>query len=208
MSLPSLNEVALTCFHDLVYQELRDKSINAVIVLIEKERDGEQIDRALLKNILDIFVGIGNGKMEYYVNDFEDPILRDTAAYYSRKASSWIDKYSYSNYLLKAEECLKKEKDRVSHYLHVSSETKLLEIVKNELLVYTNQLLKKEHSGSRALLIDDKHSGRSSSLLQVSSLLIVESLARASATEFASLKQCLISIRLPCIFLRSSRQFS
>ncbi|MCD7471285.1 Cullin-1, partial [Datura stramonium] len=112
-SLPSLNEVGLTCFHDLVYQELRGKAINAVIVLIEKEREGELIDRALLKKVRDIFVEIGNGKMEYYVNDFEDPILRDTAAYYSRKASGWIDEYSYSNYLLKAEECLKKEKDRV-----------------------------------------------------------------------------------------------
>lgn len=46
------------------------------------------------------------------------------------------------------EECLKKEKDRVSHYLHK---------VKHELLVvYTNQLLEKEHSESRALLRDDK----------------------------------------------------
>ncbi|MCD9558538.1 Cullin-1 [Datura stramonium] len=88
---------------------------------------GEQIDRALLKNILDIFVGIGNGKMEYYVNDFEDPILRDSLQLIISQSFKLIDKYSYSNYLLKAEECLKKEKDRVSHYLHVSSlVTKLL----------------------------------------------------------------------------------
>ncbi|CAI9776244.1 unnamed protein product [Fraxinus pennsylvanica] len=56
-----------------------------------------------------------------------------------------------------AEECLKREKDRVSHYLHSSSETKLLEKVQHELLsVYATQLLEKEHSGCHALLRDDK----------------------------------------------------
>ncbi|XP_049411170.1 cullin-1-like [Solanum stenotomum] len=156
-SLPTLNDVSLTCFDNLVYKELSSKAINAVIMLIEKEREGEQIDRALLKNVLGIFAEIGRGEMGYYVSDFGDAMLRDTAAYYSRKASSWIVEDSYSDYMLKEEECLKKEKDRVSHYLHVSTEKKLLEKVKHELVVvYTNQLLEKEHSESRALLRDDK----------------------------------------------------
>ncbi|KAL3351536.1 hypothetical protein AABB24_019887 [Solanum stoloniferum] len=155
-SLPSLNEVGLTCFCDLVYQELKSKARDAVIALIDQEREGEQIDRALLKNVLGIFVEIGMGEMEFYENDFEDAMLKDTAAYYSRKASNWIVEDSCPDYMLKAEECLKKEKDRVSHYLHSSSETKLLEKVQNELLVvYTNQLLEKEQ-GCRALLTDDK----------------------------------------------------
>ncbi|KAG5587654.1 hypothetical protein H5410_048088 [Solanum commersonii] len=170
-SLPGLHEVGLMCFRDLIYQELNGKARDAVNVLasiissfcflflptIEQEREGEQIDRGLLKNVLDIFVGIGMGEMEYYENDFEDAMLKDSAAYYSRKASSWIVEDSCPDYMLKAEECLKKEKDRVSHYLHVLSETKLLEKVQNELLVvYTNQLLEKEHSGCRVLLRDDK----------------------------------------------------
>ncbi|CAB80750.1 putative cullin-like 1 protein [Arabidopsis thaliana] len=94
-SLPPLNEVGLTCFRDLV----------------DKEREGEQIDRALLKNVLDIY----------------------------------------------SEECLKKERERVAHYLHSSSEPKLVEKVQHELLVvFASQLLEKEHSGCRALLRDDK----------------------------------------------------
>lgn len=126
---------------------------------IDQERESEQIDRALLKNVLDIFVEIGMGQMEYYENDFEDALLKDTAAYYSRKASNWIVEDSCPDYMLKviivfplflwqvslacytmlrrsfcylklqAEECLKKEKDRVAHYLHSSSETRLLEVV-------------------------------------------------------------------------------
>ena len=68
---------------------------------IDQEREGEQIDRALLKNVLDIFVEIGMGQMEYYENDFEASMLNDTAAYYSRKASNWILEDSCPDYMLK-----------------------------------------------------------------------------------------------------------
>ncbi|GLT79421.1 hypothetical protein SLA2020_509100 [Shorea laevis] len=156
-SLPGLNEVGLTCFRELVYQELNEKVRDAVISLIDQEREGEQIDRALLKNVLGIFVEIRMGQMDYYENDFEASMLKDTAGYYSRKASNWILEDSCPDYMLKAEECLKREKDRVSHYLRLSSELKLLEKVQHELLsVFATQLLEKEHSGCHALLRDDK----------------------------------------------------
>ncbi|CAF2125578.1 unnamed protein product [Brassica napus] len=156
-SLPPLNEVGLTCFRDRVYNELHSKVKDAVIALVDKEREGEQIDRALLKNVLDIYVEIGMGQMERYEVDFESFMLLDSASYYSRKASSWIQEDSCPDYMLKSEECLKKERERVAHYLHSSSEPKLVEKVQHELLVvYANQLLEKEHSGCRALLRDDK----------------------------------------------------
>ncbi|KAG8389452.1 hypothetical protein BUALT_Bualt02G0230900 [Buddleja alternifolia] len=183
-SLPPLKEVGLVCFRDLVYQEFKVNARDAVITQarhflfwcayfscidvvprfilivlrqIDQEREGQLIDRALLKNVVDIFVEIGMEQMDFYQNDFEDAVLNDTAAYYSRKASNWIVEDSCPEYMLKVEECLKKEKERVSHYLHSSSETKLLEKVQNELLVVnTNQLLEKEHSGCRVLLRDEK----------------------------------------------------
>lgn len=156
-SLPALNEVGLTCFRESVYEETKGKARDAVIALIDQEREGEQIDRALLKNVLDIYVEIGMGQMDFYVNDFETDMLTDSAAYYSRKASNWIVEDCCPDYMLKAEDCLRKEKERVSHYLHSSSEPKLLENVQNELLViYSSQLLEKEHSGCRTLLRDDK----------------------------------------------------
>ncbi|KAG5567693.1 hypothetical protein RHGRI_003033 [Rhododendron griersonianum] len=130
-SLPALNEVGLTCFRDQVYQELKGKVRDAVIALIDQEREGEQIDRALLKNVLDLFVEIGMGQMVDYENDFEDDMLKDSASYYSRKASNWIVEDSCPDYMLKK--------------------------VQNELLVvYSTQLLEKEHSGCRVLLRDDK----------------------------------------------------
>ncbi|PIN02365.1 Cullin [Handroanthus impetiginosus] len=168
LQLPSLTEVGLACFRDLAYQEFKCKAKDAVIALarpspflcascsIDQEREGEQIDRTLLKNVLDIFVEIGMGHMTYYQSNFENSMLDATAAYYSRKASAWIVEDSCPDYMLKAEECLKKEKDRVCHYLHSSSETKLLKKVQNELVeVYTYPLLDKEYSGCRVLLRAD-----------------------------------------------------
>lgn len=69
---------------------------------IDKEREGEQIDRALLKNVLGIFVEIGMGQMDRYEEDFEGHMLQDSGAYYSRKASNWILEDSCPDYLLKA----------------------------------------------------------------------------------------------------------
>ncbi|AES82101.2 cullin 3B [Medicago truncatula] len=156
-SLPPLNAVGLSAFRDLVYMEVRVNAMKAVIVLIDKEREGEQIDRSLLKNVLDIFVEIGMGEMAFYESDFEAHMLEDTADYYKSKATIWIESDSCPDYMLKAEDCLRRERDRVSHYLHSTTEQKLVEKVQHELLVNrANQLLEKEHSGCRALLRDDK----------------------------------------------------
>ncbi|CAL1397224.1 unnamed protein product [Linum trigynum] len=155
-SLPPLNEVGFNCFRDLVYQEFSGEVRDAVIFLIDQEREGEQIDRALLKNVVDIFVEIGMGRMDCYDNDLEAAMLKATAVYYSHKASNWILEDSCPDYLFKVEECLKREKDRVSHYLHSRSEPKLLEKVQNELLsLHENQLLENKDSGLHVLLRDD-----------------------------------------------------
>ena len=41
---------------DEVYAEVKKQAKDAVLVSIDKERDGEQIDRSLLKNVLGIFI--------------------------------------------------------------------------------------------------------------------------------------------------------
>ncbi|TYH58428.1 hypothetical protein ES332_D08G152700v1 [Gossypium tomentosum] len=156
-SVPALNEVGTTCFLNLVYEDVHPTVQDIVLSLIDKEREGDQIDRALLKNALEIFVEMGLGQMNRYQDDFEARFLQETTNYYSRKASKWIEEDSCPDYLLKSEECLKKEVDRVSSYLHSSSETKLIKKVQHELLVvYVNQLLEKEDSGIKVLFRDDK----------------------------------------------------
>eukprot|EP00899_Mesostigma_viride_P014258 jgi/Mesvir1/22833/Mv20093-RA.1 len=156
-SLSSLKDVGRICFRDLVFAELKGSTREAVIAMIDREREGEQIDRTLLKNVVGIFVEMGMGNMATYEAEFEAAILEDTAAYYRVKAAKWMEEDSCPTVMLKAEECLKREKERVGHYLHASSEEKLLKTVEHEVLAtYEAQLLDKEHSGCRALLRDGK----------------------------------------------------
>eukprot|EP00775_Hariotina_reticulata_P008401 gene8401-8585_t len=148
-SLHPLKDVGLLCFRDQVYADVKRNARAAVLKLIEREREGELIEKTLLKNILDIFIEVGMGSMDHYERDFEDVLLTDTAGYYKRKAAEWINEDSCPEYMLKEE--------RVDNYLHASTKAKLLNQVETEVLLkYENDLLQKEHSGCAALLRDDK----------------------------------------------------
>ncbi|KAJ4705266.1 cullin 1 [Melia azedarach] len=154
---PSLKKVPVIAFCNMVQKETNRKIRDTVIALIDRERKGETIDRALVKRILEIFVLMGMGDMDFYVEYFEAQMISDTGFYYSRKACSWILRDSCPDYMVKAEEGLNKEKERVVNYLHYSSEPKLIEKVLNELLVvHRKQLLGNEQSGYRALIREEK----------------------------------------------------
>ncbi|XP_010418846.1 PREDICTED: putative cullin-like protein 2 [Camelina sativa] len=126
--IPTLRKVGLKCFCDLVYHEMHSTAKEAVLALIHKEREGEEIDRELVKMVLDIYVENGMGTLGKYEEDFENFLLQDTASYYSWKVSKWIQEDSCSDYMLKSEECLKNERERVTHYLHSSTQPRLVEV--------------------------------------------------------------------------------
>ncbi|GKE49225.1 cullin-1 isoform X3, partial [Tanacetum coccineum] len=85
----------------LCKKETKGKAKDPAIALINPEREEEQIVRALLNNVLGIYVEIGMGQMEYYEKDFEAFMLADSADYYARKASNWIKEDSCPDYMLK-----------------------------------------------------------------------------------------------------------
>ncbi len=156
-SLAELKDVGMLCFRDLVYVELKGAAKDGVLALVDRERGGEQIDRPLVKNVLGLFVEMGLGSMEAYEADFEAHALTNAAHFYAAQSAAWVATDSCPEYLVKAEECLRAEKERVDAYLHATSEAKLLREAERELLTaHETQLLEKEHSGAAALLRDDK----------------------------------------------------
>ena len=62
-----------------------------------------------------MLVQVGMNTMDCYEADFEAPMLVDTAQYYKRKAAVWIEEDSCPDYMVKAEENLKMEEERVRH---------------------------------------------------------------------------------------------
>lgn len=58
---------------------------------------------------------ISLGNMESYESDFVVRMCDGAAVYSLWKASNWIAEESCPDYMSNAEECLKREKDKVAH---------------------------------------------------------------------------------------------
>ncbi|KAF7020545.1 hypothetical protein CFC21_033626 [Triticum aestivum] len=130
-----LKELDLSCFHDLVFGGLKTTLTTIVIDMVDNEREGQLIDRALLKDVVGIYLEIGQGSVSLYELDFEKAFCKGTTDYYSKKAQTWMLEDSCPQYMLKVEDSLQKEKERVGHYLHASTEEKLLEVFNQVLLL-------------------------------------------------------------------------
>ncbi|EFH64440.1 hypothetical protein ARALYDRAFT_338398 [Arabidopsis lyrata subsp. lyrata] len=149
---PGGHEIIIS-LHNKNYSKESDKNSAAKLKTIggkiHKEREGEQIDRELVRNIINVYVENGMGSIKQYEEDFESFMLQDTASYYFSKASRWIEEDSCPDYTLKAylyisllglffnlisrkypQECLQRERERVTHYLHPTTEPKLFKVLK------------------------------------------------------------------------------
>ena len=149
-----LREVGFMCFRDLVYQEMKINLMNAVLSLIDREREGKQIYTALLQNVLDVCTEIGMGDMNLFRKKFDEDILQQAGAYYSRKVVSWILQDSFFDYMVRVEKCLKQDEDTVTRYLSANCHQNLLEIVPKKLLLHHMLLEKLQHSGFDHLFMD------------------------------------------------------
>ena len=156
-SLPTLDVAGLKHFKTLVYNEVKKDVVNAMIALIDAERDQALIDRALVKNTVELLEAMGMSSLDAYVTDFEDQLLTSTKEYYARKSQEWVESDDAPAYLAKAEVALEAEAARVAHYLNGASEPKLLRVCEHEILeLRETVLLEKEGSGCRALLANDR----------------------------------------------------
>ncbi|XP_076923614.1 cullin-1-like isoform X1 [Bidens hawaiensis] len=132
----SLNELSVCCFRDMVVSELYPKIMEAAISLVNQDREGNSVDRDMLKDVSTLFVEIGSGKMYYYEN-FETAILASTANYYNHLLPQWLLHYSPIDIFMKAQNCLNQEKERASQFMHETSVEKLLQVVHEQLLGQT-----------------------------------------------------------------------
>eukprot|EP00312_Isochrysidales_sp_CCMP1244_P042709 CAMPEP_0202751090 /NCGR_PEP_ID=MMETSP1388-20130828/11791_1 /ASSEMBLY_ACC=CAM_ASM_000864 /TAXON_ID=37098 /ORGANISM="Isochrysis sp, Strain CCMP1244" /LENGTH=840 /DNA_ID=CAMNT_0049418703 /DNA_START=402 /DNA_END=2924 /DNA_ORIENTATION=+ len=159
LSLPELAEVGSQKFLEIVFNAVKREVRTAILELVRRERECEQVDKQLIKSVIDIFVEMGGSRasLETYATDFEEMLLSTTADYYSRESAKWAGNDSFPEYMRKAEDRLKQEQDRVANYLHSSTEEKLLKVCEEQLLQNPEQqLLEKEHSGCEKLLLDNK----------------------------------------------------
>jgi len=157
-AVPLLEMAGVMKFKELVFDVIKADVCNAILALINQERDGAVIDRGLIKKCIELFESMGMGTLDVYNADLEVHLLNATREYYARKAAAWIQDDSTPTYLIKTETAIEEERTRVTNYLHPETEQKLIRVLEEEVLERRElELLEKEHSGCRALLTNDMY---------------------------------------------------
>lgn len=155
-NLPPLDAAGLTIFKELIFDEIKGNTTASILAIIDSEREGQMIDRDLIHSCVELYEAMGMGTLDAYISDLETKFLSASRDYFARKVEEWLQEDSTPMFLTKIENVLEQEKARVKAYLNLESEPKLMRVVEEEALEKREtELLEKEGSGCRALLVND-----------------------------------------------------
>lgn len=141
----------LVKWKDDFFENLHAKVMDAVLNLIEKQRNGETIEQSQIKSIVDSFVSLGldendskKSTLEVYRHYFQRPFIDATRKYYENESRQFVAENSVVEYMKKAEARLEEEKARVGLYLHSDVTKSLTETCLDVLVTAHSTLLRDE----------------------------------------------------------------
>lgn len=124
--IKTIEKLILLEFHDQFDKigDIRDTLIQQVIKQIMLERNGQEINRSQIKNIVEIFI-----KIEYYKPYFEPEFLKVSQNHYKTEARHLSENFEVSSYLNKTQLRINQEKERIREYLEKSTEAKIVSMI-------------------------------------------------------------------------------
>jgi cullin 1 len=141
----------LVKWKDDFFENVHEKVMDAVLSLIEKQRNGETIEQSQIKSIVDSFVSLGldendskKSTLEVYRHYFQRPFINATRTYYENESRQFVAENSVVEYMKKAEARLDEEKARVGLYLHPDVAKTLTETCLDVLVTAHSTLLRDE----------------------------------------------------------------
>ena len=152
-----VHELGLELWRDVVVRAPNTHSWLQQTMLdnIRRERQGEVIDRGLMKSIVQMLMDLG---LCVYLEDFERPFLDDATMFYISEATAYMSECDCPEYLRKAQRRLEEELERCSSYLDKSTEVKIAGVVEHEMLEkHMQTLVDMENSGLVSMLLADKY---------------------------------------------------
>ncbi|KAJ1619545.1 Cullin repeat-like-containing domain protein, partial [Pavlovales sp. CCMP2436] len=123
----------------LALPDVLGKTVSGLLLQVQRERQGEQVDRSLLHHLVRML-----SALQIYTERFEGALLERTGAFYAAEAARLLGSSTVGDYLRHAEARLLEEAGRVQAYLHSSTRKPLLAAVHATLLApHTEALLEK-----------------------------------------------------------------
>ncbi|KAK0701670.1 Cullin [Lasiosphaeria miniovina] len=115
----------LVRWRDVLFAQVSIKVMEAVLKLVEKQRNGETIEYNQIKQVVESFVSLGLDEgdsskttLDVYRFHFEKPFLEATKGFYKNESKQFVAENSVVEYMKKAEARLDEEAERVKIYLH------------------------------------------------------------------------------------------
>ncbi|XP_014681402.1 PREDICTED: cullin-4A-like [Priapulus caudatus] len=130
-SMPSIWDMGLELFrvHIISNRSVQNRTVVGLLLLIESERNGEAVDRSLLKSLLRML-----SDLQIYHEVFEVQFLEATNQLYRTEGQQLMQERDVPEYLMHVDKRLNEETERLLHYLDQSTKKALITCVEHQLL--------------------------------------------------------------------------
>lgn len=127
----SIWDMGLNLFrhHIMLNTNVQNRTVDGLLLLIEKERQGDMVDKTLLKSLLRML-----SDLKIYQDAFEGKFLQATERLYATEGLRLMLELEVSEYLYHVEKRLNEENERLIHYLDTSTKWSLIHTVEKQLI--------------------------------------------------------------------------
>ncbi|KAM9861186.1 cullin-4A isoform 2-T2 [Aulostomus maculatus] len=129
--LPSIWDTGLELFraHIVSDSAVQKRTVDGILEQIELERNGETVDRSLLRSLLGML-----SDLQVYKESFEERFLTETNRLYAAEGQRLMQERDVPEYLHHVARRLEEENDRILSYLDQSTQKPLISCIEKQLL--------------------------------------------------------------------------
>ena len=130
-SICSIWDMSLDLFRSQVvsHPRIQSRTIEGILLLIERERKMESVDRSLLKSLLRML-----SDLQIYQQVFEGKFLKSTEEFYAGEGQRLMEELEVAEYLTHVDKRLREENERIMHYLDHTTRWPLIHGVEKQLI--------------------------------------------------------------------------